>query len=92
VSPLRRIYDLLHTFATFALRAGISTFELSRYMGTSLGMIDRHNGHLARDGRDHAIKLIDEFSDVSLPDAHDVDVAWTLQQRAVAYRENATAA
>jgi integrase len=42
IEPLRRIYDLRHTFATFALRAGISTFDLSRYMGTSLTMIDRH--------------------------------------------------
>ena len=52
-------YDLRHTFATFALRAGISTFDLSRYMGASLTMIDRHYGHLARDGRDHAINLLD---------------------------------
>jgi hypothetical protein len=36
-----------HTFATFALRAGSSTFDLSRYMGASLTMIDRHYGHLA---------------------------------------------
>jgi hypothetical protein len=48
-----------HTFATFALRAGISTFDLSRYMGASLTMIDRHYGHLARDGREHAITLLD---------------------------------
>ncbi len=34
---------------------GISTFDLSRYMGASLTMIDRHYGHLARDGREHAI-------------------------------------
>src|SRR6266540_5839673 len=33
IVPLRRVYDLRHTFATFALRAGISTFDLSRYMG-----------------------------------------------------------
>jgi integrase len=59
IGPLRRVYDLRHTFATFALRAGISTFDLSRYMGASLTMIDRHYGHLARDGRDHAIKLLD---------------------------------
>jgi integrase len=45
IDPLRRIYDLRHTFATFALRAGISTFDLSRYMGASLTMIDRHYGH-----------------------------------------------
>jgi integrase len=62
VEPLRRIYDLRHTFATFALRAGISTFDLSRYMGASLTMIDRHYGHLARYGREHAIRLLDELS------------------------------
>ena len=62
IDPPRRIYDLRHTFATFALRAGISTFDLSRYMGASLTMIDRHYGHLARDGREHAIRLLDELS------------------------------
>jgi integrase len=41
IDPLRRVYDLRHTFATFALRAGISTFDLSRYMGASLTMIAR---------------------------------------------------
>ena len=25
-------------------------------------MIDRHNGHLARDGREHAIKLLDALN------------------------------
>ena len=59
IRPRRRVYDLRHTFATFALRAGISTFDLSRYMGASLSMIDRHYGHLARDGREHAITLLD---------------------------------
>jgi integrase len=43
IEPHRRLYDLRHTFATFALRAGISTFDLSRYMGASLTMIDRHS-------------------------------------------------
>jgi hypothetical protein len=33
---MRRVYDLGHTFATFALRARISTFDPSRYMGASL--------------------------------------------------------
>ncbi len=59
IVPFRRMYDLRHTFATFALRAGISTF---RYMGASLTMIDRHYGHLARDGREHAIRLLDELN------------------------------
>ena len=42
-------YHLRHTFATEALAADVSTFELSRVMGTSLQMIDQHCGHLARD-------------------------------------------
>ena len=62
IEPFRRIYDLRHTFATFAHRASISTFELSRYRGASLTMIDRHYGHLARDGREHAIRLLDRLN------------------------------
>jgi len=73
LKPLRRIYDLRHTFATFALRAGLSTFDLSRYMRASLTMIDRHYGHLARDGREHAIRLLDELSADQRP-------RWTLEQ------------
>jgi integrase len=88
IDPLRRVYDLRHTFATLALRAGISTFDLSRYMGASLTMIDRHYGHLARDGRDHAINLLDSYSRPDEADVHQVDVAWTLQQRAVATSAN----
>jgi integrase len=90
ITPLRRVYDLRHTFATFALRAGITTFELSRYMGTSLGMIDRHYGHhLARDGREHAIRLLDLFTGAE-PDVHAVDAAWTLTTPTVAEAENTT--
>jgi integrase len=84
IDPLRRIYDLRHTFATFALRAGISTFDLSRYMGASLTMIDRHYGHLARDGREHAIRLLDELSAEQRPAWTLVDARWTLNQRASA--------
>jgi integrase len=77
IEPLRRVYDLRHTFATFALRAGISTFDLSRYMGASLTMIDRHYGHLARDGREHAIRLLDELGAGQRPPWTLVDAAWT---------------
>jgi len=31
-------------------------------MGASLTMIDRHYGHLARDGREHAVKLLDALN------------------------------
>jgi integrase len=41
-----RIYDLRSTFASNALAAGISVFELARIMGTSIEMIERHYGAL----------------------------------------------
>jgi integrase len=69
ITPTRRVYDLRHTFATVALRAGLGTFELSRYMGTSLINIDRSYGHLARDSHQHAIELLDDYSS----DCRDVD-------------------
>ncbi len=81
IDPLRRVYDLRHTFATFALRAGISTFDLSRYMGASLTMIDRHYGHLARDGREHAIKLLDALSASEFDPWTLVDARWTPKQK-----------
>ena len=52
--PPRRIYDLRHSFATRALAAGLSILELARYMGTSVEMIDRTYGHLARGSEDAA--------------------------------------
>jgi integrase len=81
IDPLRRVYDLRHTFATFALRAGISTFDLSRYMGASLTMIDRHYGHLARDGREHAIKLLDALNAPVVGAWTLVDARWTPNQK-----------
>jgi integrase len=62
ITPTRRLYDLRHTFATVALRAGLGTYELSRYMGTSLINIDRTYGHLARDSHQHAIQLLDDYN------------------------------
>ncbi len=76
IHPLRRPYDLRHTFATFALRAGIPTFDLSRFMGASLTMIDRHYGHLARDGLEHATALLDSLAASDTPTA-----AWTFGGR-----------
>ena len=45
-------YHLRHTFATEALAAGVSIFELARVMGASVKEIDRTYGHLARDSED----------------------------------------
>ncbi|MEO9176799.1 MAG: site-specific integrase [Gaiellales bacterium] len=72
IEPPRQPYDLRHTYATFALRAGLSAFALSRYMGTSLAMIDLHYGHLASDGHEHAVALLDALAREKL-----VDAGWT---------------
>jgi hypothetical protein len=41
-----RIYDLRSTFASNALAAGVSVFELARITGTSVAMIERSYGTL----------------------------------------------
>ena len=54
-------------------------------MGSSLTMIDRHYGHLARDGREHAIRLLDDLNDPA------VDIggrSWTPKRDNGAERDN----
>jgi site-specific recombinase XerD len=46
VAKPARIYDLRSTFASNALAAGVTVFELARIMGTSVRMIERHYGAL----------------------------------------------
>ena len=72
VEPIRGLYDMRHTYATFALRAGVPVFAVSRFIGSSIAMIDRHYGHLARDSREHAVALLD-----ALALERAVDAAWT---------------
>src|SRR4029453_4110633 len=78
IEPLRDLYDLPHTHATFALRAGGPVFGLSRFMGTSIAVIDLPYGPHAVDSHEHA---------VSLPDAlaleRAVDAGWTPAHKAV---------
>jgi len=57
-----RIYDLRHTFASWSLAAGISVFELARFMGTSMKIIDRHYGHLVRDSEDTARAKLEAYA------------------------------
>jgi integrase len=76
IEPLRDLYDLRHTYATFALRAGVPVFALSRFMGTSIAMIDLHYGHLAVDSYQHAVSLLD-----ALALERAVDAGWTPARR-----------
>jgi integrase len=77
IDPLRDLYDLRHTYATFALRAGVPVFALSRFMGTSIAMIDLHYGHLAADSHEHAVSLLD-----ALALERAVDAGWTSARKA----------
>ena len=72
VEPVRGLYEMRHTYATFALRAGIPVFAVSRFIGASIAMIDVHYGHLARDSREHAVSLLD-----ALAIERAVDAGWT---------------
>jgi integrase len=46
ISKPARMYDLRSTFASTALAAGVTVFELAKIMGTSVRMIERHYGAL----------------------------------------------
>jgi integrase len=57
-------YHLRHTFATEALAAGVSIFQLARLMGASVATIDRTYGHLAHDSEEHLRGLLEARSGV----------------------------
>jgi integrase len=83
IEPLRHLDDLRHTHATFALRAGVSVFAVSRFMGSNIAMIDHDYGHLARDSREHAVSLLD-----ALAIERAVDARWTPRAKAAVSRGN----
>jgi integrase len=58
VAP-RRVYDLRHSFASNALAAGISLYELSRFMGASVRVLEMHYAHLVPDAEDAARAKLD---------------------------------
>lgn len=58
----RRVYDSRHTFASWAIAAGVNLFDLSRVMGTSVKQIDDTYGHLMPDSLDRVRGLLDAFN------------------------------
>jgi integrase len=58
-------YAMRHTFASFAIAAGVSLFYLARLMGSSVEQIDRTYGHLLPDSEDYLRGLLDSFDAVS---------------------------
>ena len=53
-------YSMRHTYASFALAAGVSIFDLARLMGTSVKMIDDTYGHLVRDSHARVRQALEE--------------------------------
>jgi integrase len=60
----RTPYAMRHTFAAFAIAAGVSLFYLARIMGTSVDQIDRTYGHMLPDSEEYLRGLLDSFDSV----------------------------
>lgn len=59
--PHRGPYALRHTYASFAIAAGVNLFELARFMGTSVDQIDKTYGHLLPDSIGRTRSALDLF-------------------------------
>jgi integrase len=59
-------YALRHTFASLAIAAGVSVFELSRLMGTSAAMIDTTYAHLLPDTVERTRDRLDAFVEAAV--------------------------
>jgi integrase len=54
-------YAMRHTFASFAIAAGVSLFYLARLMGSSVEQIDRTYGHMLPDSEEYLRGLLDGY-------------------------------
>jgi integrase len=61
----RSPYAMRHTFASFAIAAGIPTFEIARMMGTSIAQIEKTYGHLLPDALERGRAALEAFDAAS---------------------------
>jgi integrase len=54
-------YAMRHTFASFAIAAGLPTFEIARMMGTSVEQIEKTYGHLLPDALERGRAALEAF-------------------------------
>lgn len=54
-------YALRHTYASMSIAAGVNLFEVARFMGTSVTMIEKTYGHLLPDALDRTRTALDTF-------------------------------
>jgi integrase len=59
ISKPARLYDLRSTFASTALAAGVTVYELARIMGTSVRMIELHYGALLDTANESLLERLD---------------------------------
>ena len=57
-------YSMRHTFASWAIAAGLPAFEIARTMGTSLEQLSRTYGHLLPDSAERARVALDSFLEI----------------------------
>jgi integrase len=67
--PHRTPYSMRHTFASFAIAAGVSLFYLARLMGTSVEQIDRTYGHMLPESEEYLRALLDSYDTVKTASA-----------------------
>ena len=66
--------DITVSEGTFAIAAGVSLFEIARFMGTSVDQIDRTYGHLLPDSIERARQSLDRFATaMTVQEAADAD-------------------
>jgi integrase len=62
IGPGRRIYDLRHTAISHWLAAGLPPFDVARFAGTSVRMIDLTYGHLVASSEAAALERLDVWA------------------------------
>jgi integrase len=79
LDPALTPYAMRHTYASFALDAGVTIFELARLMGTSVKVIDDTYGHLVRGSFDRVRAALEARArrDVSDTDTSSGEAATT---------------
>jgi hypothetical protein len=76
IEPLRDLDHLRYTYATFALRAGVPVFALSRFMAPASRGSTFTTANLAVESYQHAVSLLD-----ALALERAVDAGWTSARR-----------
>ncbi len=60
--PCPRPYNLRHSYAAWSLAAGVPAYDVARYMGSSVRMLDLTYGHLVKGSETAARERLDAFT------------------------------